>query len=135
MLTLGSGTLTTGGRLLIAAPHEWEVHQAPHDYFLVEGARSWTVSDQLMKKELILQSMGWGHMPRFLVADELRSGKLLAIIGRHFKGGSAEIVAARRRDAPQGPIAARLWQYIADQAPILKAAVRSDEDVPSYTRA
>jgi SAM-dependent methyltransferase len=26
-------TLKPGGRLLIAAPHEWEVHQAPNDYF------------------------------------------------------------------------------------------------------
>jgi SAM-dependent methyltransferase len=26
-------TLVPGGALLIAAPHEWEVHQAPHDYF------------------------------------------------------------------------------------------------------
>jgi SAM-dependent methyltransferase len=26
-------TLAAGGTLLIAAPHEWEVHQAPHDYF------------------------------------------------------------------------------------------------------
>jgi SAM-dependent methyltransferase len=26
-------TLAPGGMLLIAAPHEWEVHQAPHDYF------------------------------------------------------------------------------------------------------
>jgi SAM-dependent methyltransferase len=26
-------TLAPGGALLIAAPHEWEVHQAPHDYF------------------------------------------------------------------------------------------------------
>jgi len=26
-------TLAPGGRFLIAAPHEWEVHQAPHDYF------------------------------------------------------------------------------------------------------
>jgi SAM-dependent methyltransferase len=25
--------LAPGARLLIAAPHEWEVHQAPHDYF------------------------------------------------------------------------------------------------------
>ena len=25
--------LETGGRLLLVAPHEWEVHQAPHDYF------------------------------------------------------------------------------------------------------
>jgi SAM-dependent methyltransferase len=28
-----SRTLTPGGSLLIAAPHEWETHQAPHDYF------------------------------------------------------------------------------------------------------
>ncbi len=28
-----SRTLKPGGRLFIAAPHEWEVHQAPHDYF------------------------------------------------------------------------------------------------------
>ena len=26
-------TLAPGGSLLLAAPHEWEVHQAPHDYF------------------------------------------------------------------------------------------------------
>ena len=25
--------LRPGGRVLIAAPHEWEVHQSPHDYF------------------------------------------------------------------------------------------------------
>ena len=40
-------TLRHGGRLLLVAPHEWEVHQAPHDYFrytmhglryLLEGA-------------------------------------------------------------------------------------------------
>jgi SAM-dependent methyltransferase len=26
-------TLAPAGRLLLIAPHEWEVHQAPHDYF------------------------------------------------------------------------------------------------------
>ncbi len=26
-------TLAPGGVLLVVAPHEWEVHQAPHDYF------------------------------------------------------------------------------------------------------
>jgi SAM-dependent methyltransferase len=26
-------TLAPSGRLLLIAPHEWEVHQAPHDYF------------------------------------------------------------------------------------------------------
>jgi SAM-dependent methyltransferase len=26
-------SLAEGGRLLLAVPHEWEVHQSPHDYF------------------------------------------------------------------------------------------------------
>ena len=91
-------------------------HSLPRDYYLVEGARSWTVSDQLMKKELILQGMGWGHMPRYLIEPNLREGSLLPITGEHFRGGQVELVAARRRDTPHGPIADRLWRFIADQA-------------------
>ena len=95
---------------------------ATRDYFLVEGAHSWTVSDQLMKKELILQGMGWGHMPDYLVADELRSGQLLSIAGRYFQGVQGDMVVARLRNVPHGPIAERLWQFIASQAPILATA-------------
>lgn len=62
-------------------------------------------------------------MPEFLVADELRDGRLLSIAGRHLRGGGGEIVAARRRDRPHGPVANRLWQYIEEQAPALKAAI------------
>src|SRR6266849_4534199 len=91
------------------------------DYYLVEGARSWTVSDQLMKKELILQGMGWGHMPGFLIERELRNGRLISIQGRHFPGGQTDIVAARVRNKPHGPVAGRLWQYIDEQAPALRA--------------
>jgi DNA-binding transcriptional LysR family regulator len=96
---------------------------SPRDYFLVEGARSWTVSDQLMKRELILQGMGWGHMPKYLIEQDLRRGRLLPITGRHFKGGQAELVAARRRDSPHGPIANRLWRFIGEQAAKFDAAV------------
>jgi DNA-binding transcriptional LysR family regulator len=95
-------------------------HTPARDYFLVEGARQWTVSDQLMKKEIILQGMGWGHMPEYLVADELRDGRLVSIAGRFFPGGRAEIVAARRRNHPHGPIAQRLWSYIEEQAAALR---------------
>jgi DNA-binding transcriptional LysR family regulator len=72
-----------------------------------------------MKKELIVQGMGWGHMPRYLIEPELEDGKLLPITGEYFKGGRVELVAARRRDAPHGPIANRLWQFIADEAAAL----------------
>ncbi len=91
-------------------------HTGTKSYFLVEGARSWTVSDQLMKRELILQGMGWGHMPGFLVDQDIRDGRLLDITGNHLKGGVASLVAARRRDAPHGPIAERLWRYIEEEA-------------------
>ena len=90
-------------------------HSPPQDYFLVEGARSWTVSDQLMKRELILQGMGWGHMPEFLIDEDLRRKRLLDISGKHLRGGMADIVAARRREAPHGPVASRLWRYIGER--------------------
>jgi hypothetical protein len=43
---------------------------------------------------------------------------LLDIGGKHLRGGVAEIVAARRREAPHGPIAGRLWHYIGEQAEV-----------------
>lgn len=97
-------------------------HTPPRDYFLIEGARTWTVSDQLMKRELILQSMGWGHMPKYLVQQDLRRKRLIDISGRYLKGGQTDVVAARRRSAPHGPIAKRLWSYIQEQANALVRA-------------
>ena len=91
-------------------------HSPPRDYWLVEGARTWTVSDQLMKRELILQGMGWGHMPDYLVDRDLREGRLLDITGEHLKGGTVEIVSARLREAAHGPTANRLWRYVHEQA-------------------
>jgi DNA-binding transcriptional LysR family regulator len=91
-------------------------HSPPRDYFVIEGARTWTVSDQLMKRELILQGMGWGHLPRFLIEESLRQGRLLDITGEFLKGGQSELVAARLREVPHGPIAARLWRYLGEQA-------------------
>jgi len=91
-------------------------HSQPRDYFLVEGARQLTVSDQLMKRELIVQGMGWGHLPDYLIADDLAGGRLVALSGPGLTGGRAEIVAARRRDVAHGPVAERLWDHIAAQA-------------------
>jgi DNA-binding transcriptional LysR family regulator len=93
-------------------------------YYLIDGARRWTVGDQMTKKEIILQGMGWGHMPAFLVENELKKRKLLSIAGRHFKGNEIPLVAARRRDEPHGPIAEKLWQFVAGRAKALSRAVR-----------
>ena len=38
-------------------------------------------------------------------------------------GVRIELVAARRRDRPHGPVAERLWHFIEEQAQALKATV------------
>jgi DNA-binding transcriptional LysR family regulator len=91
-------------------------HLPPKDYYLLEGARTWTVSDQLMKRELILQGMGWGHLPINLIQHDLDAGTLVPITGDYFKGGTLNLGAARRRQAPHGPIAQKLWRFIGDQS-------------------
>jgi DNA-binding transcriptional LysR family regulator len=77
-----------------------------------------------MKREVILQGMGWGHLPAYLIEQDLRAERLRAITGRHFKGGEAELVAARRREVPHGPIADRLWRYIEEQVPAFAETIR-----------
>lgn len=97
-------------------------HSPPQDYFTVEGAHQCTVADQPMKKDIILHGMGWGHMPRFLIEDELRDGRLLSIAGRYLPGRAEQLVAARRRDSAQGPVAKRLWDYLQAQAPAFRTS-------------
>lgn len=99
-------------------------HTPPRDYFTIAGARRCTVADQLMKKEIILQGMGWGHLPRFLVEEELRDGRLLSIANPHLPGSVEELVAARRADRAQGPVSNRLWRYLQQAAPALRRALR-----------
>lgn len=98
-------------------------HSPERSYFVVEGAHQCSVADHQMKKELILRGMAWGHVPRFLIEEELRDGRLLCMLGRHFPGVTEELVAARRRDRPQGPVANQLWQYIETQASSLRSVL------------
>lgn len=94
------------------------------NYYVVEGAPQCTVGDHLMKKEIILRGMAWGHLPRFMIEDEMRAGRLLSITGEHFPGVDIELVAARRRDRPHGPVANRLWDHIQACAPGFGAELR-----------
>ena len=98
-------------------------HSPQQDFFMIEGAPQCMVADQGMKKEIILQGLGWGHMPRFLIEEELRDGRLRSIAGRHLPGRIEELVVARRSDRPHGPISNRLWDYIQQEAPALRRAL------------
>jgi DNA-binding transcriptional LysR family regulator len=92
------------------------------NFFIVDGARGWTVSDQAMKKELIVNGLGWGHLPRYAVAQELAVGSLLSIAGEHFKVVELMVAAARLRQRPHGPVAEQLWRFLQLRAPDIKQA-------------
>jgi DNA-binding transcriptional LysR family regulator len=94
-----------------------------NNYFVIEGAHQCTVGDQLTKKEIILQGMGWGHLPRFLIEDELGNGRLVSIAGSYLPGRTEELVVARRRDRPQGPVARRLWEFLKGEVAGLRGVV------------
>ena len=98
-------------------------HSPKKDYFVIEGALRCMVADQGMKKEIILQGLGWGHLPRFLIEEELRDKRLRSIASARLPGSVEELVVARRSDRPHGPVAQRLWQYMQDEAPELRRAL------------
>lgn len=98
-------------------------HAEPRNYYVVAGPSQCSVADHEMKKDFILQGMAWGHLPRFMIGEELRDGRLLSIAGRYFPGIKEELVAARRRGRPLGPVASRLWEYLETQAEALKREV------------
>lgn len=78
--------------------------------FVIENAPHITTGDQYTKKEVIVQGMGWGHMPLFLVEKELKNGKLMSIAGRYIKSIEREIVIARLSEKIHGVMADRLWK-------------------------
>jgi DNA-binding transcriptional LysR family regulator len=88
-------------------------------HFLLDGAPRCSVPDHRMKKEVILQGLAWGHVPRFLIEDELRAGRLLSIAGRHVPGVVDRLAVVRRNDRPHGPVADELWRFLAGRAPVL----------------
>lgn len=109
-------------------------HSPPVDYFTIDGAPQCTVADQAMKKDLIAHGLAWGHMPHFLVAQELADGRLRSIAGRHLPGRSERLVAARRRDRAHGPVAERLWGYLRDHAPQMRAALAAPTGASAPSR-
>ena len=76
-------------------------HSPPTDYFMLAGAR---VQRAGPANEERGDPPGprLGHLPDFLVDEELADGRLLALAGPHLPGRSEEVVAARRRDRAQG---------------------------------
>ncbi|MGV6806722.1 MAG: LysR family transcriptional regulator [bacterium] len=83
------------------------------NHFILDDAHCITVGDQHTKKSIIVQSMAWGHMPDFMIADELEAGSLTRIEGRWIKSSVVDIVVARAAGEYRGIMAEKLWDAFA----------------------
>ncbi|WP_338700420.1 LysR family transcriptional regulator [Bradyrhizobium sp. 26S5] len=82
------------------------------NFFLIGGAHQCTVPDQAMKKELILHGLAWGHLPAWLIEDELEDGRLISIAGPNLPGREENLAAIRHRQHSHGPVAEALWLHL-----------------------
>jgi DNA-binding transcriptional LysR family regulator len=82
---------------------------------VLEGAKNLTVSDIYIKKELILQGLGWGGLPQDLIKSEVSSKKLIPIKTALVKDRDIEIYIVRDVNKPMGPVMKELWQRLDEE--------------------
>lgn len=89
-------------------------------HFVIDGAHQCSAPDHQIKRELIIQGLAWGHLPDFLIEEDLQAGRLLSLAGPRLPGRVETVAVARLSDVPRGPVAERLWAWFrtqTDQAP------------------
>ena len=83
----------------------------------VFGTHTWRVADLGTKHALLLDGIGWGHMPIPLVSQDLKKGRLVRLKLPDVKGGAYRFFGIYRTDTPLGPAAAFLLSRLESQAP------------------
>lgn len=91
---------------IVLGEHRHEAERGSDDHGVL-SPRTWRVVDLATKHALIVNGLGWGHMPEHVVRDDLRAGRLVALELEAW--GSAalrrSLVLVRRRDVVMGPVA------------------------------
>jgi DNA-binding transcriptional LysR family regulator len=74
---------------------------------VVENANVWNITDFLIKKELLVNGLGWGYMPRQLIARELNEELLVKVPAKNIMYKQLDLV---RKESPyHGKASQFLW--------------------------
>ena len=71
--------------------------------FSVLSPRTWRLADLGAKHALLLESIGWGNMPRHMVADDLAAGRLVVLRLPEASQIQYQLHALWRNDSRPGP--------------------------------
>ena len=79
----------------------------------VVAVNTWRIADLAAKHALLLTGLGWGSMPRPMVADDLRAGRLTELSVERWDGGEGMPVLrfAVAHDAGKPPGPAGRWLF------------------------
>jgi DNA-binding transcriptional LysR family regulator len=78
----------------------------------VAGKRQWLVNDLGAKRDLLKAGLGWGHMPRHFVGEDLASGELVELERRAWHLGPLAFVISQRRGYDLSPCESRLVELL-----------------------
>jgi DNA-binding transcriptional LysR family regulator len=100
----------------------------------VVGLRTWRLADLGAKHAMLLAGLGWGSMPRHMIAEDVAAGRLVELRAQHWDGRHGmprlPVMAVRRKASALGPAATwlleRLWQGVEEEpVPTLRLASAS----------
>lgn len=83
--------------------------------FAVASTRTWRLADLGAKHALLLAGLGWGNMPAPMVAEDLRTRRLVQLPLTTGIGGLYSFQAIHRTETPPGPATAWLLQRLRRQ--------------------
>ena len=78
----------------------------------VAGKRQWLVNDLGAKRDLLKAGLGWGHLPRHLVSEDLASGQLVELERHAWHMGPLTFVVSQRRGYDLSPCESRLVELL-----------------------
>lgn len=78
----------------------------------VAGKRQWLVNDLGAKRDLLKAGLGWGHLPRHLVAEDLAGGQLVELERRAWHIRLLTFVVSQRRGHDLSPSESRLVELL-----------------------
>src|SRR5262249_37361098 len=79
----------------------------------VVSVRRWRLADLGAKHALLLAGLGWGAMPKFMVSDDLKRGRLVRLAIDGLDNLQHRFHTVHRRDTPPGPAASWLMERLA----------------------
>ena len=81
---------------------------------IVNKNKTVTVNDIAFKKELITQGLGWGGLPVGLIANEIKSKKLIQIDLKNIHDRFHDIYIVRLKNSTLGPVTSKLWESMSE---------------------